>query len=128
MDGSVKNLSFLGIPHGVVRIDEGSKSRHRAVTCSSVASDHPCDWTAAALPSRMRASRSSSEQAMRWRGHPEGQSGPARLVGANTCLLSAPPIERRYNPIPRPARGAPTTGPVAIAAKSRARAARRISA
>ncbi|WP_268236957.1 hypothetical protein [Agromyces bauzanensis] len=36
-------------------------------------------------------------------------------------------IERRYIPITRPALGAPTTGPVAIAV-SRFRAARRISA
>lgn len=38
------------------------------------------------------------------------------------------PVERLYIPIPRPALGARTTGPVAIAARSRARAARRNSA
>jgi hypothetical protein len=52
---------------------------------------------------------------------PRPDSQPARLP------VAPQPIERRYIPIPRPAFGAPTTGPVAIAAKSRARAARRTS-
>lgn len=46
----------------------------------------------------------------------------------NSLPAERPRIERRYMPIPRPAFGDPTTGPVAIDAKSRARAARRISA
>lgn len=51
-----------------------------------------------------------------------------QLAGLKACPMRTPRIERRYIPIPRPTLGAPTTGPVAIAAKSRARAARRISA
>lgn len=54
-------------------------------------------------------------------------SGYARIARPSTCPLVSRRIERRYIPIPRPALGAPTTGPVAIAA-SRSRAARRISA
>lgn len=54
-------------------------------------------------------------------------SDPARIPACLDTYSLRSQIERRYIPIPRTALGAPTAGPVHIAA-SRARAARRISA
>lgn len=48
--------------------------------------------------------------------------------GPENLRAKHPRIKRAYIPIPPRALGAPTTGPVAMAAKSRAPAARRVSA
>lgn len=76
----------------------------------------------------MHGRQASTQAAKRCRAGTDARSDPAQIAGTKACPMSAPPIEHLYIPIPRPALAAPTTGPVAMAAKSRARAARRTSA